>query len=482
MAIFSRIVIVMVVVALSLLTSQNGVLGFRNRKLRTLSKTAQDQQKEASGVASSDPSFVAVSSEQLRKERTRLDFLNQEKSNELLAAQRNADESLSMLQFANQQRQQQDESMWSTLSSDNVRTGFQLQKNSPVVMPRKWQLHRGGVKHSSHNSNSKHPFTSELEMSTGARVNLHERIDAFMKGTLCWKDTTQRGIGTIPTSCTNPSNPSFDAGLCYAACNSNEHGVATMCIQNSCETGYTDYGLTCTYTAGALLVGKGCCCTVFGCCNVNCGYGYQDDGGCLCRAITYGITRNRGIGIIPTGCPSGQVNNAGLCYKQCPANYVGLATTCWQQCTGSTPVDCGAACATDTATCVNDVIDMVTGPLTIALNVVTGGEIGTALKSVGTVAMAAVEDGVEAMIKAAAERIADLAAKNLSTSGIAATITNMAKQAGVNLATTAPTAIASAAMQVYEGSSVTTTTLSAIASIDPTGIASTVIAYAHPLC
>jgi len=125
---------------------------------------------------------------------------------------------------------------------------------------------------------------------------------------------------------------------------------------------------------------------------------------------------------------------------------------------------------------------MVTGPLTIALNVVTGGEIGTALKSVGTVAMAAVEDGVEAMIKAAAERIADLAAKNLSTSGIAATITNMAKQAGVNLATTAPTAIASAAMQVYEGSSVTTTTLSAIASIDPTGIASTVIAYAHPLC
>jgi len=387
-----------------------------------------------------------------------------------------------------------DDSMWSTLTPDQVRTGFNLPKSSTVVMPAKWQLHKAGIK-SAHKTvpstatstatktntiSNKVSYVRELE--TESKVNVIERVDAFLKGTMCWKQTSQRGIGTIPNSCTDPAHPSMDAGLCYAACNSNEHGVATMCIQNSCETGYTDYGLTCTYTAGALLVGKGCCCTVFGCCNKNCGYGYEDDGGCFCRAITYGISRDRGVGIIPTGCPSGEVNNAGLCYNQCPANSVGLATTCWAQCGGSNPFDCGAACASDQSSCVSGVVDMVTGPLSIVLNVVTGGELGTAVKGVGEAAMAAVEDGAKAMVNAAAERMSELAAQNLSAEGVQTTIQNMVTQAGTNLKTAAMNQIYTTAQQVYQGQNINSIDFSSLASLDPTGIASTVMAFAKPMC
>jgi len=485
MASFSRIIIVMVVVALSLLTSQNGVFGFslRNRKLRTISQTAHEQQKEASSVVAdaseADSPFVAVSSEQVKKERTRLEFLNKEKMNAFISAKESAEQAFSLIENWHQDRLFTDESMWSTLTSDQVKTGFNLEKNTPVVMPQKWQLLKAGINSAVQIPNS---FTSDLEVST-LKVNVIERIDAFLKGNICWKGTTQRGIGTIPNVCTDSTHPSMDAGLCYKACNSDEHGVATMCIKNQCNSGYTNFGLTCTYTAGALLKGKGCCCTVFGCCNVNCGYGYQDDGGCICRAITYGIEWDRGVGLIPTGCPTGRTNNAGLCYNQCPPNYVGLATTCWARCGGATPTDCGAACASDTGSCVTGVVDMITGPLTIVLNVVTGGELGAAVKGVGTAAMAAVKDGAKAMISAAAERMAELAAKNLSVDGVKTLITNMGKQAASNLKSAAVDQIFSAAQQVYQGKDINTgIDLDTIANLDPTGIASTVMAFAKPLC
>jgi len=476
MASFSRIVFVMVVVALSLL-GQDGVLSFRTRKLGTLLKTSHAQQQEASRAAANSafPSF-AVSSEQIKKERVRLDFLNSAKMNSLMSAKQSADEAASLIQYNHRERLSTDESMWSSLTSDQVQSGFKL-SHPNVVMPQKWQLLEAGIHHAALRDSS--PHTVELELSTEASLN--ERIDAFLKGSMCWKSTTQRGIGTIPNSCTDPSHPSMDAGLCYKSCNANEHGVATMCIKNNCDPGYTDFGLTCTYTAGPLLVGKGCCCTVFGCCNVKCANGYEDDGGCFCRAITYGIEWDRGVGLIPTGCPSGRTIEAGLCYNQCPANYVGLATTCWEKCSGSTPVDCGAACASDTATCVSDIVDMVTGPLTIVLNVVTGGELGTALKSVGTVAMDALEDGVKAMVKAAADRMAELAAKNLSIDGVKATIQNMVSKIPSNLQAAATQQIFSAAQQTYEGHDASAD-YSAIASIDPTGIASTILAFAKPLC
>jgi len=133
MASFSRIIFVMVVVALSLLTSQNGVLGFslKNRKLRTISQTAHEQQKEASSVADASkaiPSFVAVSNEQMKKERIRLEFLNKEKLSALMSAKESSEHAVNLIQTWHQERLFTDESMWSTLTSDQVKTGFNLEK------------------------------------------------------------------------------------------------------------------------------------------------------------------------------------------------------------------------------------------------------------------------------------------------------------------------------------------------------------------
>jgi len=41
---------------------------------------------------------------------------------------------------------------------------------------------------------------------------------------------------------------------------------------------------------------------------------------------------SRGVGQIPSVCPSGYSDNAGLCAKDCPAGYDSVAGVCWQQC------------------------------------------------------------------------------------------------------------------------------------------------------
>jgi hypothetical protein len=40
----------------------------------------------------------------------------------------------------------------------------------------------------------------------------------------------------------------------------------------------------------------------------------------------------RGVGTIPTTCPSGKVMDAGLCYPACGAGYYGVGPVCWQSC------------------------------------------------------------------------------------------------------------------------------------------------------
>jgi len=44
-------------------------------------------------------------------------------------------------------------------------------------------------------------------------------------------------------------------------------------------------------------------------------------------------SQGRGVGVVPTGnCPSGQTNDAGLCYESCRSEYSGFATTCTANC------------------------------------------------------------------------------------------------------------------------------------------------------
>ncbi|WP_419813412.1 hypothetical protein [Bacterioplanoides sp.] len=52
---------------------------------------------------------------------------------------------------------------------------------------------------------------------------------------------------------------------------------------------------------------------------------------------------NRGIGKIPSICPAGYSENAGLCARDCPAGFDSVAGVCWQQCPAGFS-DTGAFC------------------------------------------------------------------------------------------------------------------------------------------
>lgn len=62
-------------------------------------------------------------------------------------------------------------------------------------------------------------------------------------------------------------------------------------------------------------------------------------GGNSPTSFSYG----RGVGTIPTHCPSGWSDVAGLCAKDCPAGYSSVAGVCWQQCP-TNYTDMGATC------------------------------------------------------------------------------------------------------------------------------------------
>ncbi len=60
----------------------------------------------------------------------------------------------------------------------------------------------------------------------------------------------------------------------------------------------------------------------------------------FCWRETYG----RGVGTIPTVCPTGMENQAGLCYKLCNDGFYGVGPVCWKSCPDGYRDD-GAFCA-----------------------------------------------------------------------------------------------------------------------------------------
>uniref|UniRef100_A0A914E4X8 Uncharacterized protein n=1 Tax=Acrobeloides nanus TaxID=290746 RepID=A0A914E4X8_9BILA len=51
----------------------------------------------------------------------------------------------------------------------------------------------------------------------------------------------------------------------------------------------------------------------------------------------------RGVGVPISSCPSGQVDDAGLCYTPCKDGYKGVATVCWESCPNGF-TDVGVTC------------------------------------------------------------------------------------------------------------------------------------------
>lgn len=265
----------------------------------------------------------------------------------------------------------------------------------------------------------------------------------------CWKNTSTRGVGTLPTTC-KPGEEER-GGLCYTKCRPGYRDVVTMCVPN-CPAGFREDGLYCykpaaierrAYpwefgdTAFSLNGARERCrrengqnCTkigeiIYSTCPTNyktapvavnlctpvCPAGMEDIG-ISCQKSTY----DRGVGRLMQ-CPAGKLMDAGLCYQSCPAGTNGVGPVCWNQCPAKLPVECGAICARDQAACTQRVVDQVTSPLMavggMVLTAVTFGAGGAATATART---AAVAGKVAAQI--AAKEAAKQAAKRAFTQNI----------------------------------------------------------------
>jgi hypothetical protein len=171
----------------------------------------------------------------------------------------------------------------------------------------------------------------------------------------CWKDTTTRGVGTIPTKC--PEGRQQIGLLCYSPCPEGFSRKGFDCHQN-CPSGWKDHGLLCNkWNVLAKL-----------CQNLGLGFAPGLSPSCPKRIFI-------GDPVIRNGCPDGKVYNAGLCYPSCPQGYTGVGPVCWAQAPQGW-VDCGMGAAKNKSTCADKIIGQITSVGTAILNIATMGTAG----------------------------------------------------------------------------------------------------------
>ena len=219
----------------------------------------------------------------------------------------------------------------------------------------------------------------------------------------CWKDSYGRGVGTIPTTCTDGKEN--QAGLCYDKCPAGMNGVGPVCW-SACPPGYVDHGAICHIDLPLTRDGTGWSCQHrdgWGTCwhwVLNCPSGYTNAGlfcALTARSTPAGFsgtyldpmknTHARGAGTIPTGCPGGKENQAGLCYDNCRSGFSGVGPVCW----ASGPsgwVGCGMGSARSSGICASVVMDQVGSVGALAADIATMGASGAA-KSAATTAVQA---------------------------------------------------------------------------------------------
>src|SRR5581483_12009559 len=78
-------------------------------------------------------------------------------------------------------------------------------------------------------------------MTPAERAAFKEFITLWAEQDICWKATTTRGVGTVPTECPGKDK---DAGLCYDKCPAGMYGVGPVCWQE-CPAGFTNTGGHC---------------------------------------------------------------------------------------------------------------------------------------------------------------------------------------------------------------------------------------------
>lgn len=129
---------------------------------------------------------------------------------------------------------------------------------------------------------------------------------------VCGADRYGRGAGRVPDKAPCEEGQRDDGTSCWL--DSYGRGAGRLPNIIPCPSGLRDDGTSCW--SDAHIYGKGCCCTVWGCCN-RCRSGYHDDG-CTCRKIDVGIKlsifdRQR--------CHADEEKYGSLCYPKCAPGY-----------------------------------------------------------------------------------------------------------------------------------------------------------------
>jgi len=198
----------------------------------------------------------------------------------------------------------------------------------------------------------------------------------FAQQHACWKQSTTRGAGTVPTLC----SPGYERqlALCYPNCRAGYDAVGPVCWQ-SCPSGWTDDGATCRiplkvtgsdnhgcpwYDKCGLTFAKHCS---------KCPSGMVNDG-CTCRQplqIKAKDTYGRGAGDL-TQCDPSKDRNGALCYDKCNSTMDGSGPVCWDRCGGDYPVQCGWMCGKAGFDCTAEIMTFVLTALTTVLSCADG--------------------------------------------------------------------------------------------------------------
>ncbi len=323
----------------------------------------------------------------------------------------------------------------------------------------------------------------------------------------CWKDSYGRGVGTVPKKCARGYQRI--GLLCYRNCPRGMKRFGFDC-HSVCPKGFRNDGLFCRkaeYGRGAGYPwkfgdalndkgmksrcekkhGRGKCEKNGAIFYPKCKSGYKNVGCCICRpsrpncralglnnGIDLSCAKRVQIGAPKPGiCGSGQVRDAGLCYKKCRVGFDGVGPVCW----GKPPsrwVQCGMGAAKNSKTCGSIVFSQVSSVGQMAAFAATLGSSGAATSG----ANAATKAGKLAKLKAQFEKMkkAFEAAKNGAKmkKAIAAAKAAGKIKKGYNASQTLSKAVTEEDMVRAAAE------IAAIA--DPSGVASTVAAYTYPKC
>lgn len=319
----------------------------------------------------------------------------------------------------------------------------------------------------------------------------------------CWKDSYGRGVGTVPAAC-SPGRERIGL-LCYSVCPAGTRRVGFDC-HSVCPDGMRDDGLFCRraeygrgagyawkpadgFSDGGMFArceaenGRGNCEKNGAIVYPRCKPGYHAFGCCICRpdppncaalgmnpGVDLSCAKRVSIGDpVPGVCAAGQQYDAGLCYSRCNNGYNGVGPVCWGTCPAAFPVNCGAGCATSQDACAQNTSDQVMSVLEAVANV------GLAVATAGASAPAT----AAANAGRAAAKTGTKFAVNITKAEAARIIREKARELGKDVAESAIQTYAEATVQAGATGEFDP---SILAGLDPTGIASIVVAYAKPVC